>query len=539
MKKKILSLLIVLLVMTALIPTAFAGAAGWVSCMVGDHVYFYVGTVDRGAEVYSSGMPAGLTLAEESDGYGKDLYLSGYPMYAGDYMVWISATDGRSYSCEVVVDSTQPAPGPVTAPPYVSWTSKNVRCSQYEDVYVSVGVVNDGGWDLYYEWYKNGNLMYGADAASFYCDTSAARKDVYQCKINAYKGSANVTLWSNEVWVEVIGTYVSAVNVYSLPYKLDYYANDYLNTDGLGLTVTYNTGYQEKIYKGYTCSPTALSKVGTQKITVSYGGCSSSFNVNVKEAVKVSSISIDSSPDKVRYFIGDDLNTKGLGILCKYTNGGQEYIYSGLSCSPTHFDKAGTQTVTVTYGGKTCTFTVEVNDSYTSVDMGVVTPPTKTEYIVGETLDPTGLTLYVDYMIGDREFIDSDNPYITIEPKLLDKPGEQKITITLMEESHLTCDFTVNVKEKAEETAEAPEASEAPAKTTAMPEETAAPAEPAGKNESSISSAVWYVIGALVLIIIVLIVCLFMLRKQNREREELLRKEQRYEGKHVDPDDEP
>ena len=528
MKKKILSICLVLLIMVSLIPSASAGWEGWVSCMVGDHVYYYVGSVEPGALVSTSGMPAGLTLAEESGGSSKDLYLSGYPMYAGDYMVWISATDGRSFSCEVVVDSVGPAPGPVTAPPYVSWTSNNVRCSQGEDVYISVGVVNDGGWDLYYQWYKNGNSIYGADSASFYCDTSSARKDVYQCKIDAWKGNSNVTLWSNEIWVEVVGTYVSAVSVFSLPYKTDYTVNDYLNTDGLGLTVIYNTGYQEKIYKGYSCSPTTLSKTGTQKITVSYGGCSTSFNVNVKDSVKVSSISIDTSPDKVRYFIGEKLDPKGLGVLCTYTNGGQEYIYSGLNCSPTSFDTAGTQVVTVSYGGKTCTFTVEVNDAYTSVDMAVVTLPAKTEYVVGDTLDPAGLTLSVDYMGGDHVIIDSNNPYITIEPKTFSEPGQQKITITLLEESHLSCDFTVNVKEKEEPLpSETPTSSEAPKEEPAENTPAAPTAEPAEKAESTASPVLWYVIGALILIILILIVCIIILQKQNAERIELMRRKRR------------
>ena len=531
MKKKLLSVLMVLVIMVTLIPAAYAGWNGWVSCMVGEHVYYYVGTVEYGAQVSTSGMPAGLTLAEEGDTYGRDLYLSGYPMYKGDYMVWISATDGHSYSCEVVVDSTEPV-GPVTAPPYVSWTSKNVRCSQNESVYVSVGVVNDGGWDLYYTWYKNGNQMYGADAASFYCDTSSVRKDVYQCKIDAYKGNGNVTLWSNEVWVEVVGTYVSAVKLYSMPYKLDYFENEYLNTDGLGLTVTYNNGYQEKIYKGFSCSPTTLSKTGTQKITVSYGGCSTSFNVNVKPSVKVDSISLDSPPDKVNYFIGENLDPKGLGVLCKYSNGGQEYIYSGLSCSPNVFTKAGTETVTVTYGGKTCTFTVEVNDAYTSVGMGVVTPPAKTEYEVGDTLDLTGLTLYVDYMGGDREIIDSDNENITIEPRTLNVPGQQKVTVTLLEASHLTCDFTVNVKAKDEPAPVIviPETTE-----TEAPAETAAPEETPEKSESGINPVMWIVIGVLAVIVVVLLTSLIVMQNRMKKRqEELLRKEEKedYTGKH-------
>ena len=138
--------------------------------------------------------------------------------------------------------------------------------------------------------------------------------------------------------------------------------------------------------------------------------------------------------------------------------------------------------------------------------------------------DPDGLQLSA----GDHVIIDSNNPYITIEPKTFSEPGQQKITITLLEESHLSCDFTVNVKEKEEPLpSETPASSEAPKEEPAENTPAAPTAEPAEKAESTASPVLWYVIGALILIILILIVCIIILQKQNAERIELMRKKRR------------
>ena len=62
------------------------------------------------------------------------------------------------------------------------------------------------------------------------------------------------------------------------------------------------------------------------------------------------------------------------------------------------------QTVTVNYGGKTATFTVNVQD-VTLAGIAIASNPTKTNYYVGDTLDTTGLKLTATYNNGTTQTI--------------------------------------------------------------------------------------------------------------------------------------
>ena len=78
---------------------------------------------------------------------------------------------------------------------------------------------------------------------------------------------------------------------------------------------------------------------------------------------RLMTIEVASLPTKTTYYVGDILDTTGLSLLVTYSNGNSETISSGFSCSPTVFNTAGTQTVTVTFGDSSTTFTVMVEEN--------------------------------------------------------------------------------------------------------------------------------------------------------------------------------
>lgn len=171
--------------------------------------------------------------------------------------------------------------------------------------------------------------------------------------VNGIEYSASCAVTVNKVEVK-------SISVKSNPTKTSYYKGDTLNQAGLTLTANYNNGTSSTVTSGFTCSPTTLNTVGTQKITVTYNGKTTSFNVTVAE-VKVSSISVKSNPSKTSYFIGDTLNTSGLVLNVKYNNGTSATVNSNISCTPTSLGTAGTQKITVSYGGQSTSFNVTVN----------------------------------------------------------------------------------------------------------------------------------------------------------------------------------
>ena len=159
--------------------------------------------------------------------------------------------------------------------------------------------------------------------------------------------------------VNVQDVTLSGIAIASNPTKTSYYVGDTLDTTGLKLTATYNNGTTQTITGGFTCTPTALTSAGAQTVTVNYGGKTATFAVNVQD-VTLSGIAVASKPSKVNYFVGDTLDTTGLKLTATYNNGTTQTITGGFTCTPTALSTAGAQTVTVNYGGKTATFTVNV-----------------------------------------------------------------------------------------------------------------------------------------------------------------------------------
>ncbi len=81
-----------------------------------------------------------------------------------------------------------------------------------------------------------------------------------------------------------------------------------------------------------------------------------------KNEATLQSISVKTNPTKTTYTVGETLNTAGLTLTATYSDKSTQTITSGFTCSPTKLDVAGFRTVTVSYGGKTATFGVTVNN---------------------------------------------------------------------------------------------------------------------------------------------------------------------------------
>ena len=165
---------------------------------------------------------------------------------------------------------------------------------------------------------------------------------------------------------------------------------------------------------------------------------SSTIQVSVSEPV-LSSISVSSMPAAKEYKVGDRLNTAGLEILAIYSNGTSVVLSSGFDVSPSALNTAGTQNITVSYMGKTCTFPVLVEEAEQVVEsILIVSEPTKLEYTVGEWLDTSGLKLRIQTNKGSFDVTTGFSCY----PNILEKEGRQEITLNYGSKS---TSFVVNV----------------------------------------------------------------------------------------------
>ena len=238
---------------------------------------------------------------------------------------------------------------------------------------------------------------------------------------------------------------LSGIAVATMPNKTYYYAGEPLNTTGLTLKATYSDGSTKTITEGFTCSPTKLDTVNhNQPITVSYGGKTTTFTINVNEFF-VKSIEIISAPTKTTYCVGDTLDTTGLKIKVFYNSGSSRVVDTGFICTPTTLNTAGTQTITVSYKDattnvpKTATFDVTVQN-VTLSGIAIASNPSKTSYFVGDTLDTTGLKLTATYNNGTTQTITSG---FTCTPTALNTAGAQTVTVNY---GGKTATFTVSVE---------------------------------------------------------------------------------------------
>ena len=155
------------------------------------------------------------------------------------------------------------------------------------------------------------------------------------------------------------------------------------------------------IPKEYTINDTSMRTTTTLTIT-------NDAPVTPPEAPTLSSISVNSTNHKTVYQVGEPLDVTGLTIEALMSDGSSQTVpvTAGMVNGFNSAAAMENQVLTITYQGKTTTYTVSIQDNSTTPP---VTPPEKptvssiqvkstahkTVYQVGEPLDVTGLTIEV------------------------------------------------------------------------------------------------------------------------------------------------
>lgn len=219
---------------------------------------------------------------------------------------------------------------------------------------------------------------------------------------NSLTGQQTVTVTyqgkTAEFTVTVNAPEVTAIDIGQPPRKIEYWTGETLDTDGLTLTVFYSDSSVVEISEGFTVTGFDSAAAGEQTLTASYMGKTVSFAVTVKKP-EVTAINIMEPPEKTNYWTGEALDTEGLVLIVSYTDGNTAQITQGYTISGFDSTQPGTQSVQVSYMGKTTAFTVTVN-KLEVVKIEVCALPEKTVYWTGEALDTKGLVLRATYQDG-------------------------------------------------------------------------------------------------------------------------------------------
>lgn len=149
---------------------------------------------------------------------------------------------------------------------------------------------------------------------------------------------------------------VSSGTSTDVPHRIVYeYKGDGTTYGELPVPANVPNGY---VFAGWYTGVNGTGELITENTPIDF----ESYTVYPKYEPIVNSISIKTMPVKTSYTVGERVNPTGL-VLEATVGNLTRTIESGYRCTPEYLTATGTQTVTVHYGGKTTTYTVEVSAS--------------------------------------------------------------------------------------------------------------------------------------------------------------------------------
>ena len=129
-------------------------------------------------------------------------------------------------------------------------------------------------------------------------------------------------------------------------------------------------------------------------------------------------ISVEQEPYDMEYMVGESLDLTGIKVVADYADGTTADVTSSCTYSPANgytfvSDSEGEINISYTEDGitKTTSITVLVEPVPVFTGISVTTPPTKTEYHYGETLDYTGIVVEGMWSDGRTEIVTPDCTY--------------------------------------------------------------------------------------------------------------------------------
>ena len=157
--------------------------------------------------------------------------------------------------------------------------------------------------------------------------------------------------------VEVVGVVSLTVNAGSYPKEIFY--NGTLDTSNIKAVVKYSDNSEKSVVASdLTIGTINVASVGSQALTVSYGGVSTSVNITV---IGVETITVVPGSVKDEILKGDTLDTSGLRVNVQYTNGTSEPLsVDKLTLGAFNANHAGDQALSITYLNKTVEYNVKV-----------------------------------------------------------------------------------------------------------------------------------------------------------------------------------
>ena len=160
-------------------------------------------------------------------------------------------------------------------------------------------------------------------------------------------------------------------------YQTEFTKNATFNHDGVVVTATYTDDSQANVTTLAEFSDPDMSTIGQKEVTVSYGGESTSYNIEVVAAT-LTEIAI-SGTYPTRFNVDDAFSHAGMTVTATYSDFSEEDVTNDATFSGYNMTVGGIQTVTVEYGDQ-------------SAQYSIIVVPANTDVITADDLEATGTT---------------------------------------------------------------------------------------------------------------------------------------------------
>ncbi len=185
---------------------------------------------------------------------------------------------------------------------------------------------------------------------------------------NLKNGQTSVTIEFEEKTVTqsitVKANPVEKIEIKKEPNKTNYVSGQNFDTTGMVVEATYENGKIRQV-EDYTIKDGTNLKTGQTSVTITYEEKTVTQEITVVEKA-VTGISVKSTPTKTKYIQNkEELDLTGGIIEITYNDDTKEEMLmtsDEITISGFNNQKLGTNTITVTYKGKTAQFNVEINE---------------------------------------------------------------------------------------------------------------------------------------------------------------------------------
>ena len=205
------------------------------------------------------------------------------------------------------------------------------------------------------------------------------------------------------------------------PYKRHYTPGETIDYTGLIVYAYYEDGSREQVQDDCTLSPVEGTAIADNKsyilVDVTYVKDNKTYTTQFDLDVHyLESIYVKTEPTKTDYFVGETLDLTGIQIYASYSDTKDVEVTDHCTFNPASGASLGTEgsvTINISYteSGVTKTCEETINVQRVQVESLIITPPTKTVYEKGETLDYSGINVIAVYNNGTQADVTNSCEY--------------------------------------------------------------------------------------------------------------------------------